>query len=225
MVPNRFAIPHKSFFFRLNAAEAATTGRDMAFVLGSLLGRVNAGSAVVYQDDEQRGEFRAIAARVDVAPRVPELSATLSSEATATLRLCNRPLQTSIDTDSRFAGLPEVLQYGLKRLLVFPLRGRDGLLGIMTIGRNSDQGFDLRAVQFALSVARLVAAVLERDALQEELKSRKLMERAKGILQRSSGISEEDAYLQLRLRSRQLRRPMADIAREIIDDALLRKTA
>jgi GAF domain-containing protein len=225
MIPNRFAITHKSFSFRLNAAEAATTGRDLAFILGSLLGRVNAGSAVVYRNDEERGEFRAIAARVDVAPRIPELGATLSVEATAALRQGDRPLQASTDTDPRFAGLPEVLQYGLKRLLVFPLRGRDGLLGVMTIGRASDQGFDLRAVQFALSVARVIEAVIERDALQEELKSRKLMERAKGILQQRSGISEEDAYLQLRLRSRQLRRPMADIAREIIGDALLRKTA
>jgi len=51
------------------------------------------------------------------------------------------------------------------------------------------------------------------------------MERAKGILQQNGGISEEDAYLQLRKQSRQLRRPVADIAREIIGEAVLRKTA
>ena len=95
----------------------------------------------------------------------------------------------------------------------------------MTIGRAGDQGFDSRAVQFALPVARIVGAVIERDSLQEELRCRKLMERAKGILQQNGGISEEDAYLQLRRQSRQLRRPIADIAREIIGQAVLRKTA
>jgi len=221
----RFAVPHKTYSFRLNSAEAATTGRDLAFILGSLLGRVNAGSAVVYRTNEERDEFRGIAARVEVAPRIQELSVTLSVEATATLRQGDRPFQTSTETDPQFAGLPEVLQYGLKRLLVFPLRGRDGLLGVMTIGRAIDQGFDSRAVQFALPVARVVGAVIERDSLQEELRCRKLMERAKGILQQDSGISEEDAYLQLRRQSRQLRRPIADIAREIIGQAVLRKTA
>jgi GAF domain-containing protein len=225
MVTSKFTVPHKTYSFRLNAAEVATKGRDLAFILGSLLGRVNAGSAIVYRVDEDRDEFRAIASRVDVVPRVPELGATLSLAATDALRQGDRPFQTSTGTDQRFAGLPEVLQYGLKRLLVFPLRGRDGLLGLMTIGRTDDEGFDSRAIQFALPVARVVEAVLERDALREELRSRKLMERAKGILQRGNGISEEDAYLQLRLRSRQLRRPMADIASEVINDALLRKIA
>jgi GAF domain-containing protein len=222
-----FAVAHKTYSFRLNAAEVAITGRDLAFILGSLLGRVNAGSAVVYRADteKERDEFRAIAARVDVAPRIAELAVTLGMEATAALRQSDRPFQTSADTDPRFAGLPEVLQYGLKRLLVFPLRGRDGLLGIMTIGRAGDEGFDSRAIQFALPVARIVEAVIERDALQEELKNRKLMERAKGILQRDSGISEEEAYLQLRRKSRQLRLPVADIARKIISEAVLRKTA
>jgi GAF domain-containing protein len=208
----------------LNAAEVAVTGRDLAFILGSLLGRVNAASAVVYRHDEESGEFRAVAARVDVVPRIPELGVTLSLTATAALRHSEQPFQTSTETDPRFAGMPEVLQYGLKRLLVIPLRDRDGLLGLMTIGRASDEDFNSRTVQFVLPVARVVEAVIERDALQEELRSRKLMERAKGILQ-SGGMSEEDAYLQLRRQSRQLRRPMADIAKEIIGDAVLRKTA
>jgi GAF domain-containing protein len=186
---------------------------------------VKAGSAVVYRTDDERREFRATAARVDVVPRVPELGATLGVEATIALRDSDRPFQTSSETDTRFAGLPEVLQYGLKRLLVFPLRDRDGLLGVMTIGRAIDQGFDSRDVHLALPVARVIEAVLERDALQEELRSRKLVERAKGLLQQSSGISEEDAYLSLQRQSRQLGRPMADLAKDIINDAALRKTA
>jgi GAF domain-containing protein len=222
---NKLAVPQKSYSFRLNAAEVATTGRDLAFILGSLLGRVNAGSAVVYRADEDQNEFRAIAARVYVAPRIPELGVTLGAEATALLHQSGRPFQTSTISDTRFAGLPEVLQYGLRQMLLFPLRDREGLLGIMTIGRASDDVFDLQTIQLALPVARVLAAVLERDALLEALKERKLMERAKGILQECHGLSEEDAYLQLRRRSRQLRRPIADLAREIINESVLRKTA
>ena len=42
------------------------------------------------------------------------------------------------------------------------------------------------------------------------------MERAKGILQRELGISEEDAYLTLQRQSRQRRKPMKEVAEAIV---------
>jgi AmiR/NasT family two-component response regulator len=56
----------------------------------------------------------------------------------------------------------------------------------------------------------------ENARLLEELETRKVVERAKGILQQRHGITEEDAYLRLRNQSRRLRRPMKDLAEAII---------
>ena len=56
----------------------------------------------------------------------------------------------------------------------------------------------------------------EAHAAQEALESRKLVERAKGILQQEAGISESEAYSRLQLQSRRLRKPMKEIARAII---------
>jgi uroporphyrinogen-III synthase len=42
------------------------------------------------------------------------------------------------------------------------------------------------------------------------------VERAKGILQRDLGLSEEQAYLALQKQSRQKRKPMKEIAEAII---------
>ena len=42
------------------------------------------------------------------------------------------------------------------------------------------------------------------------------MERAKGILQRDPGLTEEQAYLALQRQSRQKRRPMKEIAEAIV---------
>jgi uroporphyrinogen-III synthase len=63
----------------------------------------------------------------------------------------------------------------------------------------------------------------EKERLLEEtvemkrvLETRKLVERAKGILQRQRGITEEEAYLHLRNQSRRMRRPMRDLAEAII---------
>jgi uroporphyrinogen-III synthase len=52
--------------------------------------------------------------------------------------------------------------------------------------------------------------------MKRELQTRKLVERAKGILQQRHAITEEEAYLRLRNQSRRLRRPMKELAEAII---------
>jgi AmiR/NasT family two-component response regulator len=48
------------------------------------------------------------------------------------------------------------------------------------------------------------------------LQTRKVVERAKGILQRDLGLSEEQAYLTLQRQSRQKRKAMKEIAGAIV---------
>ena len=52
--------------------------------------------------------------------------------------------------------------------------------------------------------------------MKRQLETRKLVERAKGILQRQLSLTEEDAYLRMRNESRRLRRPMKELAEAII---------
>ena len=66
--------------------------------------------------------------------------------------------------------------------------------------------------QKALTSLRQLEADLER-----EIAERRLAEEAKQVLQRSLGISEEKAHHQLRLTSRRTRRPLLDVARELLD--------
>ena len=54
--------------------------------------------------------------------------------------------------------------------------------------------------------------------LSEELETRKIVERAKGILQRQAGLSEEEAYLALRRQSRQQRKTMKEVAERIVGE-------
>ena len=61
--------------------------------------------------------------------------------------------------------------------------------------------------------ARLVE---ESASAKQQLETRKVVERAKGILQRRQNLSEEEAYLRMRNESRRLRRPMKDLAEAII---------
>ena len=74
----------------------------------------------------------------------------------------------------------------------------------------------------AIENARLMSETLE---AKRALETRKVVERAKGILQHKLGLTEEDAYLKLRNESRRLRRPMRDLADAVIlSDDLERKS-
>ena len=65
----------------------------------------------------------------------------------------------------------------------------------------------------------------EKSALSDKLETRKVVDRAKGILQRELRISEEEAYRTLQRESQQRRRSMRDIAESIIlNDDLKRGT-
>jgi AmiR/NasT family two-component response regulator len=58
--------------------------------------------------------------------------------------------------------------------------------------------------------------IVKTKVIQEELEARKKVEKAKGILMKQQGISEEDAYNLIRKSSMDKRVPMKDIAEAII---------
>jgi uroporphyrinogen-III synthase len=64
-----------------------------------------------------------------------------------------------------------------------------------------------------IEMARLEA---ENSQLSERLEERKVIDRAKGILQRELGLTEEEAYVTIQRQSRQRRKTKKEIAEAII---------
>ena len=64
---------------------------------------------------------------------------------------------------------------------------------------------------------------MQNSQLSEQLEARKVIDRAKGILQRDLGVTEEDAYLTIQRESRQRRRTKKEIAEAIIIGDELRR--
>jgi transcriptional regulator with GAF, ATPase, and Fis domain len=191
--------PTKRYFFRFNSKDLTAAGRDLTVLLQPLLASTHSDGAFVYRAAEEADEFRAVAASTTDAPRIPELGVTLGSEATSLLSRAKEPVQTSHLSEQVFANLPETLQFGIRSAVIFPLRTTDAVLGFLTLGRSHPEAFDDAAIRTALPVARIAEAVLERDTLQNALRERKLIERAKGIIQ-----------------SRRSRRTMSAVAGDII---------
>jgi GAF domain-containing protein len=112
---------------------------------------------------------------------------------------------------------------GLASLLSVPLTSRDKVIGTINIYTREPRSFSEDEVGFVKVVAGQAAIAIENARLMSEtldmkrtLETRKLVERAKGILQYKHNLTEEEAYLRLRNESRRLRRPMRDLAEAVI---------
>lgn len=112
---------------------------------------------------------------------------------------------------------------GLVSLLSVPLFAREKVLGTINIYTREQRAFTDDEVDFVKVVAGQAATAIENARLMSEtlemkrtLETRKLVERAKGILQYKHNLTEEEAYLRLRNESRRLRRPMRDLAEAVI---------
>lgn len=112
---------------------------------------------------------------------------------------------------------------GLASLLSAPLLARDKVIGTINVYTRAERAFSEEEAGFVKVVAGQAATAIENARLITEtlemkrtLETRKLVERAKGLLQQKHGLTEEEAYLRLRNESRRLRRPMRELAEALI---------
>lgn len=74
----------------------------------------------------------------------------------------------------------------------------------------------LQATALAPTLDLAVARFREAQELRQRLEERKLIERAKGVLMARHRLAEDEAYRRLRRAAMDRRRPMAEVAREVL---------
>jgi GAF domain-containing protein len=112
---------------------------------------------------------------------------------------------------------------GLTSALAAPLLSQGKVIGSINIYTRETRIFNDEELGFLKVVAGQAAVAIQNARLMSEtldmkrtLEARKLVERAKGILQYKHNLTEEEAYLRLRNESRRLRRSMRDLAEAVI---------
>ena len=125
--------------------------------------------------------------------------------------------------DPRFKFFNELPEDTYQAFLSVPLLCRGKLVGVINLQHIQPHVYKQRDIRLITTVGFLVGAEIEmarletaNSQLSEKLETRKLLERAKGILQREMGSTEEKAYLTLQQQSRQTRKSMKQIAEAII---------
>jgi len=111
----------------------------------------------------------------------------------------------------------------LVSLLCVPLAVRNRVIGALNCYTSKHHKFSKTEINVLTSVANQAAIAIENTELmvktrviQEELETRKATERAKGILMREEGLTEEDAFRTIQKYSMDRRKPMKEVAEAII---------
>src|SRR6266849_796514 len=107
--------------------------------------------------------------------------------------------------------------------LSVPLLSRNKLVGLVNLQGREARTYTEQEIDVVTTIGYLVGGEIEVARLQGEnlrlsqrLESRKLVERAKGILQRELNLGEPEAHAMLQRQSQQMRKPLKEIAEAII---------
>ncbi len=139
-------------------------------------------------------------------------------------------LSENAATDARFKYFQALIEDTYEAFASVPLVSGGDVVGVINVHhreRHDHAPEEIALLTFVgeqMGIAVAKSMLVDQNArLQQEaheakrqLEIRKIVERAKGILQHRHNLTEEEAYLRLRNESRRLRRPMKDLAEAII---------
>jgi uroporphyrinogen-III synthase len=132
-------------------------------------------------------------------------------------------LPANASSDARFKRYSHLIEDTYEAFLSVPLVSGGDVVGVINVHHRRSHPHAASEVSLLTFIGEQMGNAVARAALyeenlrlQEELRTRKAVERAKGILQKNHGLSEEEAYLRLRGESRRMRRPMRELAEAII---------
>lgn len=135
-----------------------------------------------------------------------------------------KPIAASdASADPRFKYLPETNETKFQSLMAVPLISRGKVIGAINVQTRAGHTYSPDEIGLLSIIADVAAGELEKGMLYEEigglkeaLETRKLVERAKGILMKRYGIGEQDAFERIHIQSRSSRKTMREVAEAII---------
>jgi len=134
--------------------------------------------------------------------------------------------------DPRFMLFNELPEDYFQAFLSVPLVSGGELVGVINLQNRMPQQYGKREINLVATIGFLVGAEVQRARLESErselfdqLEKRKLVDRAKGILQRELKLTEEEAYRTMQRESQQRRKSMKEIAESIILNDDLKRSA
>ena len=133
--------------------------------------------------------------------------------------------------DPRFKVFTELPEDTYQALLSVPVISRGRVVSVINVQHKDKHVYSAREVKAISTIGHLVGAAIEMARLEHEisrlsdkLATRKIVERAKGVMQRELLISEEEAYLIIQRQARQRRKSMKEVGEAILLSDELKKS-
>jgi uroporphyrinogen-III synthase len=125
--------------------------------------------------------------------------------------------------DPHFKYLPETKESAFQSLLAVPLVNHGKVIGAINVQTREGHAYSLAEIELLSIIADVAAGEIEKaklydeiGGLKEALETRKLVERAKGLLMKRYHIAEADAFQRIQTQARSSRKSMRQVAEAII---------
>jgi len=190
------------------------------------------GACLVYLVDSASGEFALRASQLPHAADMGLLRVKPGEGVTGWVAEHMSPvaLSSKAAADPRFKMFPALVEDTYEAFLSVPLISGGKAIGVINAHHRDQHQHSAEEIATLQFIGEQIGTAIAKSLLEEEnarlaeetteakrqLETRKVVERAKGILQRRQNLTEEEAYLRMRNESRRLRRPMKDLAEAII---------
>lgn len=156
---------------------------------------------------------------------VKDRSLTMDEGVVGYVATHNQPLMVSdVLKDPQFKEKEMARNLGLVSMLGVPLQGKDGkVIGVLNCFTSEHHDFSDTEINLIKAVANQAAvAILNTElmvktkVIQEELETRKLVERAKEVLMRRRNMKSDEAFRWIQKRSMDSRKSMGHVAEAVL---------
>jgi uroporphyrinogen-III synthase len=132
-------------------------------------------------------------------------------------------IASNASEDPRFKAFKNVPEDRFEAMLCSPILCAGRVIGVINLQHRLSYRHRIEEVRLLSTLGVLVGAEIERARLETEyaqlstkFETKKIVDRAKGILQRDLSLSEDEAYQKMQRESRQRRKSMREIAEAIL---------
>jgi len=205
-------------------------------MLGEIVGLASQVSGcdacLVYLVESATGEFVLRASQLPHAADLGTLRMKAGEGVTGWVAEHQAPVALSSNAahDPRFKFFPALVEDTYEAFLSVPVINKGKAIGVINVHHREQHTHSADEISTIQFIGEQMGSAIAKSLLEEEnvrlaeetaevkrqLETRKVVERAKGILQRRQSLTEEEAYLRMRNESRRLRRPMKELAEAII---------
>jgi uroporphyrinogen-III synthase len=206
-----------------------SSDRSLDEMLGEIIGMTvqatECDACLVYVIDHESNEMVLRASQVPHAADLGELRIKMGEGVTGWVAEHRSvvALASNAASDPRFKRFQALVEDTYEAYLSVPIVSGGESIGVINVHHREPHSHSQEEIATLIFIGEQMGGAVAKTRLMEEaasarqqLEDRKVVERAKGIIQQKYNTTEEDAYFRLRNQSRRLRRPMRELAEAII---------